>query len=216
MKYYTKRKKYKYIPSIIIIITLLILFNLITMLFNKRVVPSLIRVSEMTVRSRVLNIINQTSIDIFSQEFNYEDMIKIQKDNDGNITLIQADTVKLNYLMSKLSMKCNKDLENLGEIKVKMPLGWITENTIYYNLGPEISIKVENLGNINASYESEFESAGINQTRHRIYLNIESKIRIILPFKTDEVDINTKVPVSDTIIVGKIPSTAIDFKGNNK
>ncbi|CDH89924.1 conserved hypothetical protein [Clostridium botulinum B str. Eklund 17B (NRP)] len=177
--------------------------------------PSLDRVAEMTVRSRVLNIINSNSIKLFADEFNYNEMIKIEKDNDGNITLIQADTVKLNYLASKLSIQCNEELQNLEDIKIKIPLGWFTDNSIYYNLGPQMAIRVEDVGNINANYESGFESAGINQTRHRIYLNVESKVRVILPFKTNEVEIVTKVPVSDTIIVGKIPETAIDFKQSN-
>ncbi|KFX58041.1 sporulation protein YunB [Clostridium botulinum] len=215
MKYYTKRKKRKYIPIIVISIALVIIFNSVIVFLDNKVMPSLDRVAEMTVRSRVLNIINSNSIKLFADEFNYNKMIKIEKDNDGNITLIQADTVKLNYLASKLSIQCNEELQNLEDIKIKIPLGWFTDNSIYYNLGPQMAIRVEDVGNINANYESGFESAGINQTRHRIYLNVESKVRVILPFKTNEVEIVTKVPVSDTIIVGKIPETAIDFKQSN-
>ncbi|NFE96375.1 sporulation protein YunB [Clostridium botulinum] len=215
MKYYTKRKKRKYIPIIVISIALVIVFNSIVIFLDNKVMPSLDRVAEMTVRTRVLNIINNNSIKLFADEFNYNEMIKIEKDKDGNITLIQADTVKLNYLASKLSIQCNEELQNLEDIKIKIPLGWFTENSIYYNLGPQMAIRVEDVGNINANYESAFESAGINQTRHRIYLNVESKVRVILPFKTNEVEIVTKVPVSDTIIVGKIPETAIDFKQSN-
>ncbi|MGN2338445.1 sporulation protein YunB [Clostridium cagae] len=215
MKYYTKRKKRKYIPIIVISIALVIIFNSVIVFLDNKVMPSLDRVAEMTVRSRVLNIINSNSIKLFADEFNYNEMIKVEKDNDGNITLIQADTVKLNYLASKLSIQCNEELQNLEDIKIKIPLGWFTDNSIYYNLGPQMAIRVEDVGNINANYESGFESAGINQTRHRIYLNVESKVRVILPFKTNEVEIVTKVPVSDTIIVGKIPETAIDFKQSN-
>ncbi|NFT91374.1 sporulation protein YunB [Clostridium botulinum] len=215
MKYYTKRKKRKYIPIIVISIALVIVFNSIVIFLDNKVMPSLDRVAEMTVRTRVLKIINSNSIKLFANEFNYNEMIKIEKDKDGNITLIQADTVKLNYLASKLSIQCNEELQNLEDIKIKIPLGWFTENSIYYNLGPQMAIRVEDVGNINANYESAFESAGINQTRHRIYLNVESKVRVILPFKANEVEIVTKVPVSDTIIVGKIPETAIDFKQSN-
>lgn len=215
MKYYTRRKKRKYIPFIIISIIIIIIFNSIAMFLDNKVMPSLDRVSEVTIKTRVLNIINTNSIKLFADEFNYNEMIKIEKDNDGNITLIQADTVKLNYLASKLSIQCNDELQKLEDVKIKVPLGWFTENSIYYNIGPKIAIRVEDIGNINANYESEFESAGINQTRHRIYLNVESKVRIILPFKTNEIEISTKVPVSDTIIVGKIPETAIDLKPTN-
>ena len=70
------------------------------------------------------------------------------------------------------------------------------------------------VGNISSSYESIFESAGINQTRHKIYLNVNMKIKVIVPFKSEEVEVATQIPISETIIVGKTPSTAIDLNKN--
>lgn len=138
-------------------------------------------------------------------------MIIINRDNEGNINLIQANTMKLNYLASKLSVECNKTLQSMGEVEMKVPLGWISKNSAFYRLGPKINVKIEPIGNMNVTYESKFESAGINQTRHTIYLKVESKIRIAVPFQNKEIDVLCEIPVSETIIVGKIPSTAIDF-----
>lgn len=64
---------------------------------------------------------------------------------------------------------------------------------------------------MNVTYESKFESAGINQTRHKIYLKVEAKVRAVVPFQNKEIDVYCEIPVAETIIVGKIPSTAIDF-----
>ena len=69
----------------------------------------------------------------------------------------------------------------------------------------------QKVGNISTSYESKFESAGINQTRHKIYLNISAKVRLKLPMNNDDIDVSTQIPVSDTIVVGKIPNTTIGF-----
>ena len=85
------------------------------------------------------------------------------------------------------------------------------KNLIFYNLGPKINIKMTRVGNITSDYESIFESAGINQTRHKIYLNVHMKMKMIVPLNSKEVEIATKIPISETIIVGKIPNTAIDF-----
>ena len=71
--------------------------------------------------------------------------------------------------------------------------------------------KMRQIGKINTSYESIFESAGINQTRHKIYLNVDMKVRVIVPLKSRDVEVSCQIPVSDTIIVGKIPDTAINM-----
>ena len=88
----------------------------------------------------------------------------------------------------------------------------MTDRSIYYNLGPTVTIEAEPIGNIEVSYETAFESAGINQTRHKIYLNVNGRIKIIIPMYNREIEVNTKVPLSETIVVGDIPDTSIDFK----
>ena len=65
----------------------------------------------------------------------------------------------------------------------------MTKNLVFYNLGPDISVKMTQIGNISSSYESIFESAGINQTRHKIYLNVNMKMKVIVPFKSEEVEV---------------------------
>lgn len=210
MKYYRKKK----LPSklfILIIVTILIIFNLGIYFFNKIVFPSVLKISETMIKSKTIEKISEISIELFNDEFNYDEMIIINRDNEGNINLIQANTMKLNYLASKLSVECNKTLQSMGEVEMKVPLGWISKNSAFYRLGPKINVKIEPIGNMNVTYESKFESAGINQTRHTIYLKVESKIRIAVPFQNKEIDVLCEIPVSETIIVGKIPSTAIDF-----
>ncbi|WP_243129507.1 sporulation protein YunB [Clostridium sp. HBUAS56017] len=194
-------------------ITITIFTILITLLyiFDVRVLPSALVKSESAVRAKTVDTISSTSLELFNDEFKYDEMIIIDRDKDNNINLIRANTVKLNYLASELAIKCNERLQKMGEVGVKVPIGWITEQSAFYNLGPEITVKIEPIGNMKVNYESKFESAGINQTRHKIYLNVEATVKIIIPLHSKEMDITCEIPVAETIIVGKIPNTAIDF-----
>lgn len=205
MECYTRRKSKKYLPLLIFIIVIIILLNTAFTFFDKRVMPSVIEISEVMAKTQTLNIINEASMNILNKEFKYNEMINIEKDNNGKIILIQSDTGKLNYIASKISSECNKSLTDMSNNKIKVPLGWITEKSLFYNLGPNISIELEPIGNVVVTYESKFESAGINQTRHKIYLNVNGKIRIKLPIKSEEIDVSTQIPVCDTIIVGEVP-----------
>ena len=215
MKYYTKKSKIRFQikhPKIImVIIAIFILFNSIMYFFNKNILPAALSIGEENLRREATTIINETALEIYSKDFDYNNMIIIEKDNEGNITLLRADTVKLNYLASKLILSSNKKIGELEEVGMKIPLGYLTKNLVFYNLGPKINIKMNQIGNITSSYESIFESAGINQTRHKIYLNVNMKMRMIVPLNSKEVDITCQIPISETIIVGKIPNTAIEL-----
>ena len=90
----------------------------------------------------------------------------------------------------------------------------MTKNLVFYNLGPKINVDITQIGNITSSYESVFESAGINQTRHKIYLNVDMKMKLIVPLNSRDVEISSQIPIAETIIVGKIPNTAIELNKN--
>ena len=216
MKYYTKKsKKNRKKKAILIIIAIFISFILLVYFFDSRVFPSVLQISEVTVKAKTTEIINETTIDIFDEEFKYNEMILVEKDAQDNINLIRVNTVKLNALTSRISLECNKKLQQMGDVGIDVPLGWISENSAFYHLGPSIKVKVEPIGNMNVNYESKFESAGINQTRHKIYLNLEASIRIIVPMHSQNIEVACQIPVAETILPGKIPSTSIDLGDKN-
>ena len=204
------------IPSNLLIVLLIIFaFNSIIYIFGKRILPTVLNIGEIKIKSEAVKIMNEESVNVYSENFKYDDIIDIEKDADGNITMIRADTVKQNYLASQVVLKCDERLSELEDLGVKIPLGYLTNNVMFYNMGPKITVKMQQVGNITTSYESEFESAGINQTRHKIYLNLTTTMRVVVPFNSKEVEVTCQIPVSDTIIVGKIPETAINMNGSN-
>ena len=224
MKYYTKKPKYHYkintkrskFPyGLLIIVLLIMVFNGVFYMFSKRILASVLSVGEVKMKSEAVRIINEESVKVFSDDFNYEDIINIEKDSEGNIVMLRADTVRQNYLASQVVLNCNDKLKELGELGVKIPIGYLTNNVMFYTLGPKITVKMQQVGNIETSYESIFESAGINQTRHKIYLNVKSKMRVIVPFHSDEIEVTCQIPISYTVIVGKIHDTAINMNSSN-
>lgn len=224
MRYYTKNpkkhgnmnfKQFKVHSSLLIVLIIIIAFNFIIYIFGKRILPIVLNIGEVKIKSEAIKIMNEESVNVYSENFKYDDIINIEKDADGNITMIRSDTVKQNYLASQVVLKCDERLSELEDLGVKIPLGYLTNNVMFYNMGPKITVKMQQVGNITTSYESEFQSAGINQTRHKIYLNLTTTMRVIVPFNSKEVEVNCQIPVSDTIIVGKIPETAINMNGSN-
>ena len=139
-------------------------------MFSKKILPTVLNIGEIKIKSEAMKIMNEESLKVYSENFKYDDIINIEKDDEGNITMIRTDTVKQNYLVSQVVLQCNEKLSELEDLGVKVPVGYLTNNIMFYNMGPKITVKMQQVGNIVTSYESIFESAGINQTRHKIYL----------------------------------------------
>lgn len=215
--YYRKKSKKKnsvvkkiILSSLLFIISFFIIF---IYYFDNVIFPTVMLVADSEMRAKTLEIINENIVNIYDEKFNYNEIIEITKDNDGKISMLKADTVKLNALASEVSLKSQQQIKEVGTIGIKMPIGYITQNNILSYFGPSIVVKMEPIGRVDIKYNSTFQSAGINQTIHKIYIDVTTNLKIILPLQSREVEVKNEIPVSETIIVGEIPRTAlgVDF-----
>ena len=140
-------------------------------------------------------------------EYKYEDFVNVVRDSNGDITLIQTNTKNINEVISDIPNKIVEEMEKQSESYISIHLGSVLGNTVFSALGPEIHIKIENVGNVVTKLESEFISEGINQTMHRIYLNIECEATILTPYNTITQKIENQVLIAESVIIGNIPNT---------
>lgn len=185
--------------------------------------PTVLAVADMEMRAKAIEIMNNVIIEEYSKQFDYSEIIKEEKNKNGDIIMIKADTLKLNKLACDVALKAQKELKDVGRIGIKLESGYIFKNNILAYFGPKITIKMEPMGYIETNYRSSFESAGMNQTSHKIYVELKTKVRVIIPLTCNDIEIKNEIPIAETIIIGKIPNTAVQLdlkdagiKFNNK
>ncbi|MGG7164328.1 sporulation protein YunB [Clostridium ihumii] len=201
-----KGKKIKLISIIIFILTVLMAFMYY---FDEIILPTILVICDGEMRAKSVNLINETIIEKYIDNFNYEEIVKFDKDEKGNIVLLKADTLKMNKIATELSLDIQDKLKNLEDEEIEFPIGYITKNNLLSNFGPRIKAKMQPIGYVESKYISDFESAGINQTRHKIYVEVTATVKVILPTTSNDVKVVTQVPIAETIIVGKIPESSI-------
>lgn len=212
MYYRTPIKKKKNLKKLKVKLTIVLICSLISFTFyymDKTLSPAIIVVADSELRARTLDIINTNIQTIYDEEFKDTDLVVVEKDSNDKIVMVKADTVKLNTLATKISLNSQDELEKMGKVGFKIPLGYVSKSSILTYLGPDIIVKMRPIGRVEMSYDSVFESAGINQTRLKIYMNVKSTVQIILPFESRELEIVNNIPVCETIIVGEIPRTIL-------
>lgn len=180
--------------------------------FDRVVTPSMLDIAEGEIRIKITEIINKAIINEYTKNFHYDDIINVEKDVNGDITLLKADTLKMNKIACDVSLKSQEELKKLEHMGITFPMGYVFKNNLLAYYGPNVKVKIEPIGYIETKYLSRFNSAGINQTRHTISVQVKSKVKIIIPMKTKEIEVKNQVPICETIIVGNTPNTAIDMK----
>ena len=156
-------------------------------------------------------IVRQTVYEMAEHNAVYQFLVKIHKDSGGRIVLVEANTLVLNKIASETTLAAQSALIRMREEELYIPLGQITGIYFLSNLGPLIKVDVVPLGTVRVDLEDRFEQAGINQTRHAIYLNFDTDVRIVVPLKSGRASVATQVPLAESIIVGDVPSTFVSL-----
>lgn len=197
--------------NLLFILTILVLCYYFT---EYRLKPTIIAVSDTLARDTAINTINNAINENILKGIEYKDLIYVRTDNNGKVSMLQANTIEMNLLASKVTKEVQKNLNNLGSLYVKIPLGSIFSTDLFANSGPRLKVGLLPIGAVDVDFSSQFEPAGINQTRHKIYLNINTKIQIIAPLATDKVEVTLHMPVAESIIVGDVPNSYVDVNGS--
>ena len=149
------------------------------------------------------------------EQYNYEDLFSIEKDEHGNILMIKSNVFPINEIISSIPIKIQEDINKEGRNNIKIALGTFTGIKILAGRGPNVKVKISTIGNVETDLKSEFLSQGINQTIHRVYLQIKCKITILTPFNNMQEEITNQVLIAENIIVGNIPSNYYNLEGMN-
>lgn len=160
-------------------------------------------------------ICNEESTKIINN-YKYEDLVTIYKDSNNNITMIKSNITPINLIISDVAEKIQKRLDKVEGEQVGIRLGSFTGTKIFSGRGPIIPITLSTIGNVETDLRSEFKSAGINQTIHRIYLQIDCNVNILTPYTIFEEGISNQVLIAENIIVGKIPESYYNLEGLDK
>lgn len=169
------------------------------------VTPLMVETCNASIKVTATQCINYAIAQAMSQNLSYDDLINIVTDSSGKISMIQANSVKINTLSKLINKVTLSELSNISTSVLQIPLGAFSGISILAGLGPKVNIEIFPYGDATCSFLSEFSSAGINQTIHKIYLSIDTSIRVVLPMKTITVKNAGQAVLCESLIVGEIP-----------
>jgi sporulation protein YunB len=133
-------------------------------------------------------------------------LAKLIRDGDGSLKGVQYDMGAVNRVSSQASQLILKNLEDMGQQAFAIPLGQLTGLRFLAAWGPDIPVRMVPVGALTATPMASFQSAGLNQTWHRVLLDIEVMMRVVVPLLAEEIAVSARVPIVEEIFIGDVPS----------
>ncbi len=199
------RAKRKFMIVILIFLILLIFF--MARLIH-RWQPVLQAMAEMQAEALATDILADTMRDVLVETgIQSEDLVTYYYNPSGEIFAYSIDTVTIEKLAALANTKMGEFLEEKKEFELDIPLGRVTNNPLLAAMGPDIPIQVRVVGNPGVDYGRSFESVGINEINHRIWIDMELLIQVTTPLLTDVLEANMQFTLIDQTLSGKVPNT---------
>ena len=215
-RYPAKKRHRRRKRLLLLLLAILAVAALLFFYFQRNVRRVLISISEATMRASTTVAVNDAVYYTLSDDLRYEDLVQVERDEKGNIVAVSANALKINKIARDTASISQSNLKSLSLNGIPIPLGALTGIEAFAGLGPPIPFRIIPVSSVSCDFSSEFESVGINQTKHSIYLNVIADISIVMPSRTENFAVITEILVGEFVIVGSVPDTFLqtDIFGN--
>ncbi len=167
--------------------------------------PVFITMARNQANSLAVQAINQSVSEVM-QQTSYEDLISLMKGENDKITAIVSNIVTMNRLKSQLVLHIDRNIQQIENLTLRIPVGTVLGIDFLSGIGPRMQLSILATGLTKADFVNQFDDAGINQTRHRIVLKVDTSINILIPnYNPVTASVSTQIPIAETVIVGEVP-----------
>ncbi|HRX13856.1 MAG TPA: sporulation protein YunB [Eubacteriales bacterium] len=196
----------------ILIFTILAVFIFIVapLMILHSISPKIVEYGNAQVKTQTTIAVNDAVLNTLS-DFSYDDFVKVEKDSDGKVSCLTANSMLVNNLARIVVVAVEKELMSVAKTGVSMPLGNLSNMAIFTGIGPDLYFKLSPYQSVTCEFVSEFTSAGINQTRHRIILRVNTAMTLIVPTANTVITNTTDIILAETVLVGVVPNMYVDF-----
>lgn len=198
------RTRNRNLKGVGIFFTLFFLIFLIWLIFTK-LQPSFIEYAKVYSNNIANEVVNSAVDDVFVKE-EYQSLAKIMENSSENIKAIETDTAKINRLKSAIIQSMQKNIDLHKSDTVYVPLGSCSNLYFLAGLGPKVPIRIYPVSIVNADFKESFDSVGINQVKHKLYLDVSMKMSFVGMMFAQSDTVETSVLLNETIIVGDTPT----------
>lgn len=200
----TRKKISKWKIALAIVLIIIALFG---WYLHAVVNPVVVQTSEAKVRSITQHTLSTSVLSVVQSTSLLEDLVHYNYDTNGKISLISVNSYDSNILARQISTFAQTQLDSIISTGVEVHLGAFTGIAFFASTGPLVRVDLTPIGTVVVKFRSEFTSAGINQTLHKIFINVQTSVYVVLPTANPKIDASSEVLISEAVIIGEIPST---------
>ena len=188
-----------------------IVFLLLFRIRYRDAVADLARTQVQNVTSDLIN--DAIDMQIETGNIQYDRIVYFEKDLNGRITALKTNISEVNRLKTDILNLINDEILALDTSQISVPIGSLMLPEFFSGKGPGVPVHILAIRNSDASFDSRFTEAGINQTLQQLTMHVIVDVSVLALGRTESFPVSSQVVVAETIIVGDVPDTFLQTGG---
>ena len=209
LRYLRLTGRHRVLLWLTVIFALLLALTVAVVLHMKPVVVDLATARISNAVNRIVVAAVNDAVD--SGHIDYEQLVDFDKDADGHVTALRSNMAAFNRLQASIADDILQRMAEVSSTDLAIPIGTLTGSPLLAGRGPCLRVRMQSVGTATARFDNQFSSAGINQTRHQILLDVTVQMSILLPGFRTSTQVSNEITVAETIIIGSVPDTYTYF-----
>lgn len=209
MKKYERRARFRRFGRRILLLVLLL--ALLLFLAERNFRPLVLTLAEARSAAMASQVLTGAISEALGDGVAYDDLMDVRMDSGGQVSLLAANTVKMNLLADRAVEAAMRRMQQMTSEELRVPLGAALGLTLLGGTGPSVPVSIVPIGSVQTGFETEFEACGINQTRHKVYMQLRANIRIVIPTGTQTASVTANMLIAESIIVGRVPESFVGY-----
>ncbi len=213
------KRKRPHAPKVQGIVSIIIIIAIITATYiqlDRQIIPTVLAMAKIQANSVATKAINQgITQSLLTNQTTMQDLISYDYNDSGELVSWNVNSIMINNLCASIVDNTMDELQTIGVVKFKIPLGNLTGSRLFANLGPEISVDVLPIGTVRVNYDNNIRSTGINQVNHTVWLDVEATVQVVVPLFSDQVVVRRRVVLIDKVISGDVPPNYVNVPDKN-
>lgn len=216
---YRRKRPYRApnkMQGVIAVIIIIAIISGIYIQLDRQIIPTVLAMAKIKASSVATKAINQgITQSLLVNQTTMQDLISYDYNDQGDLISWNVNSIMINNLCASIVDNSMDELQNIGVVKFKIPLGNMTGSRLFANIGPEMSVDILPIGTVRVNYENDIRSTGINQVNHTVWLDVEATVQVVVPLFSDQVVVKRRVVLIDKVISGDVPPSYVNVPESN-
>ena len=208
-----RAKPFSFKTAFLISLIIFLAISLQTFLYiERKLEPVMLSIAKTKVEQLATDAINEAISKKIAEGTDYKELVYFEEDGDGKIKAVLFNYNEQTRIVGEATARVSNTLRELVAVPLVIPLGQALDSNILAMIGPDVPITMVPMGSVLVNLRPDFKEAGINMVHMNVFIDIEAKVQVVIPFTTEPTVVKTQIPITQGIFMGDVPN--VYFKGS--